>query len=148
MTDSHDNQPADGADLKTAEVVRVRPDDAPAQPAGSPNRVDTLLRCLIRLTLHYGKPVAAPDIRATVPVPDAGMHPETFTRAAIRLGYAVREVPFDVTAAGELPVPFVLIGRKGGPSTLVLSRQGDELIIFDPLAEQTVRVKAGGAVNL
>jgi len=147
-TDPQDNNPDDGTASNTADVVRVRPDDGPAKPAGSSDRVDTLLRCLIRLTLHYGRPVAAPDIRATVPIPDAGMHPESFSRAAIRLGYAVREVPFDVAAAGELPVPFVLIGRNGGPSTLVLSRQGDELIVFDPLAEQTVRVKAGGAVNL
>ena len=139
MTDESDNQGESTEAKASADVVRVHPDDAPARPSGA-NRVDTLLRCLIRLTLHYGKPVAAPDIRATVPIPDAGMHPETFSRAAIRLGYAVREVPFDRAAASELPVPFVLVGRNGGPSTLVLSRQGDELIVFDPLAEQTVRV--------
>lgn len=141
--DQNANEPPAGS----AEVVRARPADEPAKP-GDDSHVDTLLRCLIRLTLHYGRPVAAPDIRATVPVPDSGMHPETFNRAAIRLGYAVREVEFDLEAADELPVPFVLIGRNGGPSTLVMSRQGDELVVFDPIAEQTVRVKPGAAVNL
>lgn len=136
-----------GHESETGQVVRVRQGDENARPPENPN-IDTLLRCLIRLTVHYGRPVPAPDIRAAVPIPDAGMRPETFARAATRLGYAVREVPFDLDAAEEIPVPFVLVGRNGGPSALVLSRTEDELVLFDPIAEQSVRVKPGAAVNL
>lgn len=136
-----------GHEPASGQVVRVRPDDEAPRWTEQPN-VDTLLRSLIRLTVHYGRPVPAPDIRAAVPIPESGMTPETFARAATRLGYAVREVPFDLDAAAEIPVPFVLVGRNGGPSALVLSRTEDELVLFDPIAEQSVRVKPGAAINL
>jgi len=136
-----------GRESETGQVVRVHRDDENTRRPENPN-IDTLLRCLIRLTVHYGRPVPAPDIRAAVPIPESGMAPATFARAATRLGYAVREVPFDLDAAAEMPVPFVLVGRNGGPSALVLSRTEDELVLFDPIAEQSVRVKPGAAINL
>lgn len=150
---SHDNDSGDeertslGQEPETGQVVRVHRDGENARPPETP-KIDTLLRCLIRLTVHYGRPVPAPDIRAAVPIPEAGMASETFARAATRLGYAVREVPFDLDAAEEIPVPFVLVGRNGGPSALVLSRSEGELVLFDPIAEQSVRVKPGAAINL
>ncbi len=143
-TRNHDDE----TDERSGKVVQVPRDNAEEPRARERVAVDTLLRCLIRLTVHYGRPVPAPDIRSAVPIPENGMVAETFARAATRLGYAVREVPFDVDAAHELPVPFVLLGRDGGPSALVLSRSGDELVIFDPIAEQSVRVKPGAATNL
>lgn len=147
----HDGDSENRPDSKSGEVVRVDQARARGEGAGrapDTTNIDTLLRCLIRLTVHYGRPVPAPDIRAAVPIPEGGMVPETFARAATRLGYAVRDVPFDLEAASEMPVPFVLVGRNGGPSALVLSRSGDELVIFDPIAEQSVRVKPGAATNL
>ncbi|MBO6781954.1 MAG: peptidase domain-containing ABC transporter [Alphaproteobacteria bacterium] len=145
-----DNAPErrDEPDREPGRVVHVPREEAGERRSRDDIGVDTLLRCLIRLTVHYGRPVPAPDIRSAVPIPESGMTPETFARAAGRLGYAVRDVPFDLDAAQEMPVPFVLLGRDGGPCALVLSRSGDELVIFDPIAEQSVRVKPGAATNL
>lgn len=147
-----DGRPSDrrsdgGTETPVVQILEGRE----ARPEGgevSRPGVDTLLRCLVRLTLHFGRPIAAADIRATIPIPAAGMSAETFARAASRLGYAVREEVFDLEAARTLPAPFVLVGRNGGPSVVVLGRAEDELVLFDPLAERSMRTKPGAALNL
>lgn len=147
----HDSAPdskaaAEPRDVPAPETGRepadTPPTDRAAAPAATGNRgVDPLLRCLIRLTLHFGRPVAAPDIRATIPIPESGMNVSLFQRAADRLGYMVRREPIDAAALATMPLPFVLIGRAGQPAVVALDRNGTELTVFDPVNETSERVE-------
>jgi ATP-binding cassette, subfamily B, bacterial HlyB/CyaB len=109
--------------------------------------VDPLLRCLIRLTLHFGRPVSAPDIRAAIPIPDSGMNANLFQRAADRLGYMVRSTPVDAGALATMPAPFVLVSHSGETALAILDRSGTELTAYDPIAESTVQLGIDATVQ-
>ncbi|MEK9661585.1 MAG: ABC transporter transmembrane domain-containing protein, partial [Alphaproteobacteria bacterium] len=102
---------------------------------------------MIRLTRHFGRPVAAADLRAAIPVPEQGMTVNLFQRAADRLGYVVRAERVDAGALATMPVPFVLVGRAGQPSVVVLDRTGDELTAYNPVLEGSERFDGGEALR-
>jgi len=93
---------------------------------------DSLLRCLVRVSYEFGRPVSEAEVRAAVPLAAAGMTVEQFCRAAERLGYqARREGRVAAKDLAEMPAPLVLVGRRGAPARLALGHQGDGLVLFD-----------------
>jgi len=154
-TEDADAQPAaestakpadDAADGRAApEVVHVRPDAGAPRREGQP---DTLLRCLVRVTQHFGQPADEADVRAAVPIPTGGMTPATFRRATERLGYRVAQEALSAENIALLPTPFVLTGGAGQPAAVVLDRSGDNLVLFDPLQRQNVTAPQGTALSI
>jgi HlyB family type I secretion system ABC transporter len=135
----------DASDAGTADVADRSFGAVP--DAASERAVDTLLRCLVRLTLHFGRPVAASDVRAIVPISDDGMTTILFQRAADRLGYVTRAEPLDAQALAAMPAPFVLVGRAGRPSLVVLERHGGNLAAWDPVSERNAQLGVGEALE-
>ncbi len=90
-----------------------------------PRRIDSLLRCLLYVAQQLGRPVAEAELRALTPMAEAGMDEQLFLLACTRLGF--RSAPDTVTPAGleRLPLPFVLVGRPGEASHVVVRRSGN-----------------------
>ena len=125
----------------------VVPQRAAALPDLAP--VDSLLRCLVRLSYEFGRPVSEGEVRAAVPLDPAGMTPEQFLRAADRLNYQVRRLPgIGRGDLAEMPAPFVLVGRRGAPARLALGHipaepgkpGGSGLQLFDGGTGETIEL--------
>lgn len=95
--------------------------------------IDSLLRCLIRITLAYERPVSESDIRGAVPVPHGGMTIESFLHAADRLGYKAGRTPIEADALRRLPTPFVVAAGPGDGARVVIERVGDGFVVFNPV---------------
>lgn len=115
--------------------LRLVAADAPAdnQVAPAPMVVDSLLRCLLRATLTFDRPVTEADVRAMVPIGPDGMTVDTFIRAADRIGYRAGRTVLSAETVRQLPAPFVIVGVEGGPARLAISREDAGLVVFDPL---------------
>ena len=101
-------------------------------PAGDVPAVDSLLRCLVRISYEFGKPLTDGEIRAAVPLEASGMTVEQFCRAAQRLQYQVRRVSkVSAKTLADMPAPFVLLGRRGAPARLALGHRDGALALFD-----------------
>ncbi|MGE0256436.1 MAG: peptidase domain-containing ABC transporter [Alphaproteobacteria bacterium] len=114
---------------------------AEAEAAAETERSDVLLRCLVRVALHFARPVTIADIRNSVPIPDDGMTRDVFLRAAGRLGYVTREVELVPGDLERLPPPYLLFGASERGAVVVVGREGGELEVFDPVEERALRVR-------
>ena len=136
-------RPAASAVGRAAAGLRVVPagaepkEEVPARPRG-----DDLLRCLLRLSLEFGRPVSEADVRGACPIPPDGMTPEHYLRAAMRLGYRVARHTIGRDGGRGLPTPFVLVAGPDRPDRLVLRRQDEILTVFDPSDGVTKELKA------
>lgn len=108
----------------------VQTDD---QVAPAPMVIDSLLRCLLRATLTFDRPVTEADVRAMVPIGPDGMTVDVFIRAADRLGYRAARTVLNAETVRQLPTPFVMAGVEGRPAQLVIAREDVGLIVFDPV---------------
>ena len=95
---------------------------------------DYLLAALVRLTHLFSRPVAEADVRGAAPVPRRGMSISSFVRVAQRLGYKAAREPVSAGAVASMPVPFVLIPKKGRLVRLAVSREGDDIVVVDPVS--------------
>lgn len=75
---------------------------------------DPLLECLVQLTGWFGKPASAEALAAGLPVPDQGLTPDLFVRAAARGGFSAQIVrrPLDEISSLVLPAVLLLDGRQ------------------------------------
>jgi HlyB family type I secretion system ABC transporter len=113
-----------GAGGKRALARREVPVEAPA--------LDSLLRCLVRLSYEFGKPVTEGEVRAAVPLDPGGMTVDQFCRAAQRLNYQVRRVARVTSRTlADMPAPYLLLGRRGAPARLALGHRDGGLALFD-----------------
>ena len=115
----------------------------PRQPAGVPGvvPVDSLLRCLVRLSCEFGRPVSEGEVRGAVPLDPAGMTLDQFLRAADRLNYQVRrEARVGRAELAEMPAPFVLLGRRGAPARLARGHGSGGLPLFDGGTGETIEL--------
>ncbi|MFO0998052.1 MAG: peptidase domain-containing ABC transporter [Alphaproteobacteria bacterium] len=115
---------------------------APQGTAASAAPVDGLLRCLLRTTLAFDRPVSEADIRAFTPIGPDGMTVETFLRAADRLGYKVGRTALDAATAAQLPTPFITLGSGGVAPRVVLARESGRLSVFDSVTGATAEIGA------
>ena len=122
-----------GAEPQPLRVVAGAEADPMPAPAQAPRpSIDALLRCLLRVTLVFDRPVTEAEVRAAVPIPEGGMTPETFLRAADRLGYKAGRTALDARAAEQIPLPFVIAATAEQPPRVALAREHGTLTVFDP----------------
>lgn len=75
---------------------------------------DPLLDCLVELTRIHGRPSTHAALTAGLPLPDQGLTPSLFVRAAQRAGFASKLVrrPLEQIDAALLPVILLLKGNE------------------------------------
>jgi ATP-binding cassette, subfamily B, bacterial HlyB/CyaB len=121
---------AAGSERRAADSKRAVARREPA--AAEAPALDSLLRCLVRISYEFGKPITEGEIRAAVPLDASGMSVEQFCRAAQRLNYQVRRVrKVSSRTLADMPAPFVLLGRRGAPARLALGHRDGALALFD-----------------
>src|SRR5687768_16124972 len=83
-------------------------------PSSARRECDPLLDCLVHLTGLFGKPGSAEALTAGLPVPDHGLTPELFVRAATRVGLSAQIVrrPLDEISSLVLPAVLLLNDRQ------------------------------------
>ncbi|MDA0703884.1 MAG: peptidase domain-containing ABC transporter [Proteobacteria bacterium] len=124
------------------------PDTADSEDSRDQQDIDGLLRCLIRITLAFERPVSDSEIRNTLPVTAGGMSIENFLLAADRLGY--RAACNELTAASleRMPTPFVIIGPALKDSRVVVEAEGDGYAVFNPRDGSTPLMSAKELLRL
>ena len=85
---------------------------------------DPLLDCLVELTRIHGRPSTHAALTAGLPLPDQGLTPSLFVRAAQRAGFASKLVrrPLEQIDAALLPVILLL---KGNEACILLGWEED-----------------------
>jgi PrtD family type I secretion system ABC transporter len=100
----------------------VAPTDEPPAMA-PPRRADTLLRCFLHTAQQLGRPMAEAELRVLVPIADTGMDEPLFLLACERMGFRAARASLTTASLPDLPPPFVLIGRPGRPSHVIVGRE-------------------------
>ena len=107
---------------------------------------DSLLRCLVRLSYEFGRPLSEAEVRGSVPFAAQVMTPDEFCRAAGRLHYRIRrERGPSAAALAEMPLPAVLVGRRGAPARVALGHGEEGLVLFDGGTGETIELPYGSA---
>lgn len=88
--------------------------------------VDTLLRCFLYMAQHLRYPVAAADLDALAPPAAPGMDEQRFCQACARQGFRASRSAAKVSRLAQLPAPFVLVGKPGQASRVVVGRHADD----------------------
>jgi ATP-binding cassette subfamily C protein LapB len=85
---------------------------------------DPLLASLVQLTGLLGRPWSAEALSAGLPVPEAGLTPELFVRAAARAGLTARLITRPLADISSLVLPVVLLLEER--QACVLLSRGDD----------------------
>ena len=85
---------------------------------------DPLLASLVHLTGLLGRPWSAEALSAGLPVPEDGLTPELFVRAAARAGLTARLITRPLADISSLVLPVVLL-LEGRQACVLLSRGDD-----------------------
>ncbi|MEO1193384.1 MAG: peptidase domain-containing ABC transporter [Pseudomonadota bacterium] len=122
----------------------------PQKPAASkskalaPQAPDSVVRCLARVSVEFGRPVDETEIRGLAPLTPSGMSVDQACRVAERMGYYTRrEGKVDGEMLAEMPAPILLIGRRANAARLVLGHEEDGLLVYDGALDETVVLPAG-----
>ena len=110
---------------------------ASAKTEDAPQKIDSLLECLVFLTAHYGRAKSARALTSGLAYDGKHMRPQLFTEAAERLGLKAQTVK--KTKIKEIPeavLPAVLV-LKGEKSCVLLSSEE----IFDPQSGKKTKIK-------
>ncbi|MBT5416161.1 MAG: peptidase domain-containing ABC transporter [Rhodospirillaceae bacterium] len=149
------NAPQDAPNDRDTHVVSVneradpgRTQIADADDGRDRQDIDGLLRCLIRVTLAYERPVSDSEIRNTIPVTPNGMTIENFLLGADRLGYRAARSDLDATNLERLPTPFVVVGHALRDSRVVVEAEDDGYAVFDPRDGSTPVMSAEEVLRL
>ncbi len=113
----------------------------PAAPPGKAPAAAALARAFEQLCADLGRPFSAAEIRAAAPPAEPGMTLQNLLLAAERLGFKAAEVKPEAPLLGEVPLPFLLVGRRPGEGWLVRERVGDHLVLHDPAAGTSAAVQ-------
>lgn len=115
-----DSDPAEGsADPRAGDMPAVahgasppdtaRPGKVPQWPIGSENPADALLGCLLAVAKIFERPTSGEALTAGLPVPDSGLDPDLFIRAAERIDLSAGLVKRDLDGIPDLVLPCVLL---------------------------------------
>jgi ATP-binding cassette subfamily C protein LapB len=81
-------------------------------PAEARRSCDPLLACLAHVTGLLGKPVSPEALAAGLPIPDQGLTPELFVRAAMREGLCAQIVRRPLEEISSLVLPAVVLLKE------------------------------------
>lgn len=90
---------------------------------------DPLARCLAHVVRHHGSPSSPDALISGLPIPETGLTPELFVRAAERAGFSARVVRLGVKELSALDLPAVLLLRDRDACVLVARNQNEASII-------------------
>jgi ATP-binding cassette, subfamily C, bacterial LapB len=113
--------------MDTTAVVKGWELPSDARPA-----CDPLLGCLVQITAQLGKPESPEALTAGLPVPDRGLTPELFVRAASRAGLSAQVVARRLEDISELVLPCVLLLADRQACVLLAWRKPDRMQVFLP----------------
>ena len=154
MVNETPNAPQDAPNDRDSHAVSVSDDAGRAQSRvagadGVPEQtIDGLLRCLIRVTLAFERPVSDSEIRNTLPVTAGGMTIENFLLAADRLGYRAARGDLDAANLERMPTPFVVVGHALKDSRVVVEVEDGGYAVFDPRDGSTPLMSAAELLRL
>ncbi len=105
---------------------------------------DSVVRCLARVSIEFGRPVDENEVRGLAPLAPGGMTVDQTCRVAERMGYyARREGKVDGDLLSEMPAPVLLIGRRPNSARLVLGHEPEGLLVYDGATDETIVLPAG-----
>ncbi len=105
---------------------------------------DSLVRCLARVSIEFGRPVDETEVCGLAPVAPGGLTVDQACRIAERMGYyAKREGKVDAAVLSEMPAPILLFGRRPNSARLVLGHEPEGLLVYDGALDETVVLPAG-----
>jgi ATP-binding cassette, subfamily C, bacterial LapB len=103
---------------------------------------DALARCLSHVARLHGKPGSPEALVAGLPVPETGLTPELFVRAAERAGFASRLVKSGLKEISSLDLPAVLLLRDRDACVLVARNEREANITTSAGNEKVVTLEA------
>ena len=113
------------------------PQPAPqSAPQAAPQNNDPLLGCLLTVAELFERPISAEALTAGLPVPDAGLDPELFVRAAERIDLSAAIVSRSLDEIDDLLLPVVLLLKDRKSCVLVRRLAGGRVEI---VPSETVR---------
>ncbi len=95
-------------------------------------RSDDLCQAFMQLCRLLKRPYSSSQILAAAPPTLNGSTAGTVRLAADRLGFKTKSIKASSSNLGQVPTPFLLIGRQPGEGWLVTSRVEDTLELSDP----------------
>src|SRR5262249_55850416 len=95
---------------------------APQWPVGRESPSDALLGCLLAIAKLYERPTSAEALTAGLPVPESGLDPDLFIRAAERIDLSAGLVRRKLDEIPELVLPCVLLLKDRQACVLVRRR--------------------------
>ena len=101
------------------------------QPS-APRVCDPLLECLVHITGLFGQPGSAEALAAGLPVPDHGLTPELFVRAAARAGLSAQIVRRPLDRISSLVLPAVLLLNDRQACVLVAKDESGRVQLLQP----------------
>src|SRR5689334_16086485 len=102
--------------MKTAAAAAVETWEVPPD---AQRACDSLLQCLVNITVLLGTPRTAEALIAGMPVTPEGLTPELFTRAAARAGLSAKVVRRSLAEISSLVLPSVLLLKNRQACVLV-----------------------------
>jgi ATP-binding cassette subfamily C protein LapB len=106
-----------------AQATAVTPAEVAAMPveySGPTQRDDPLLSCLVIMTRIFGSPKSPAALATGLPIPEEGMTPDLFLRAADRAGFSANKLKRKLDAVDAMSLPAVLL-LKGHKACVLLS---------------------------
>ncbi len=92
---------------------------------------DPLLDCLVELTRIHGRPSTRAALSAGLPVPETGLPPSLFARAAARAGFSAKIVRRELGRIDPALLPVILL-LDGNEACVLLGWEGDDARVLFP----------------
>src|SRR6188472_1716719 len=128
--------------IKTADPA---PDDRPDPDEGLRSQV---LAAFMHLCELLERPHGTAELRAAAPTEDAGLDARGLLTMRERLGLVGRLEQPTRRRLGQLPTPFLLLGRKAGEAWVVRGRTGRHLVLVEPLRRVAAAHTARSVVRI
>ncbi|MFC4312735.1 type I secretion system permease/ATPase [Steroidobacter flavus] len=101
-------------------------------PATAPRGCDPLLACLVHVTGLFGKPWSSEALTAGLPLPDHGLTPELFVRAATRAGLSAQIIRRTLEDISSLALPAVVLLNERRACVLIDTDNTGRLQLLQP----------------
>ncbi len=103
---------------------------------------DDLLHALVYLSAHYGRAKSAEAVKAGLAIDASGMGPSLFIEAAERIGLRAKVTSQKLKDIDVATLPLTLV-MKDGRAFVLLEKNPESLVIFDPKENRKKQVKSG-----
>jgi ATP-binding cassette subfamily C protein LapB len=106
--------------------------EARETPPNAGRTCDPLLACLVHVTGLLGKPWSSDALAAGLPIPDRGLTPELFVRAAERAGLSAQIVRRPLEEISALVLPAVVLLKDQQACVLIAKDASGHLQLLQP----------------